>query len=252
MDDDGDVQPGAQVPDRLQHRVVHVQPRAVGLLREHAEVLDDLQADRAVADRLLEIGHGLLRPAGAACAVPRHVREHAEAVRVPARADEVDLLLHRIGVAAAAEVDQHAEVQLVHLADQLVDVRRVHRRVVVAVDDRELRLRHRMHRRDQRRPRAVVDDARRRELGRRAPARADLGGARRAGLARLDLHATQPPDRPGAPARRCAGDQERAAPTRPRDDRHAETTSHDTLPVHAAAAASDERDRHGSRLGRIA
>src|SRR5262249_11433117 len=74
----------------------------------------------------------------------------------------------------------HAQVQLVHLRDDAVDRvgARERWRMPVNVDRRKLRLRHRMLRGDERRPRTVVDDARRRKLRRLANARAGFSRAR--------------------------------------------------------------------------
>ena len=128
------------------------------------------ESDGAVLDGLLEVGHRLLTPARRVGVVPVHVGEHAEPVRVLARPDELHLLLDRRGV-AAAQVDEHAQVERVHFLDELLDVVRVDGRVVVAVDDRELGFRNLVLFDLQRRARPVVDDARRREFRRAAPER---------------------------------------------------------------------------------
>jgi hypothetical protein len=168
---------------------VDLQARSVGLRAAEAQALRDLQADRAVRHRLLEIRDRLLRPAGSAGAVPLHVREDPEAIRILAVPDEVDLLLDLIGIRPAAQVHQDAQIECVHVLDHLPDIVRGDRRVVVAVDDRVLRLRDQVLLGHQRRSRPIVDDARNGKLRRRAALRPRFGGSRRALLARLDLHA---------------------------------------------------------------
>src|SRR3569623_1650545 len=56
----------------------------------------------------------------------------------------------------------------------------------VEVDGGILRARHHVHRRDELRLRAIIENGRRRKLGRHAAAGTDRGGTRRALLARLD------------------------------------------------------------------
>ena len=106
-------------------------------------------------------------------------------------------------------------------------VQRVHRRhdalrsppassaiagVAVDVDGRELRLRHLVLGGHQRRPRAVVEDARRRELRRLAAARTRFGGARRALLVRAMRVPPRPPPAPWAAATATTTTAATAAP----------------------------------------
>ena len=60
MNDDRDVQPRRRFPDRRQLGIVDLQPRAVGLLRVHAGLFENLEADRAVLDVGFELRRGLL------------------------------------------------------------------------------------------------------------------------------------------------------------------------------------------------
>ena len=68
----------------------------------------------------------------------------------------------------AAGVDQHLQVERIHRLHRrarLASAEIERRRMAVDVDDRKLRPRHRMLRHDERGPRLVLADARRRELG---------------------------------------------------------------------------------------
>ena len=128
-----DVQPGAGLPDRVEIGVVHLEARAVGLARGQAEVLEDLQPDGAVLHALFDLRDRALLPARAAGALPVDVDEQREAIRVAAVADGLDRTLQPIAV-AARQVVQDADVEAVHLLDQLLDVLGRDRGVVVDVD----------------------------------------------------------------------------------------------------------------------
>ena len=80
-------------PDRIELGIVDREPRSVRLSRRHAEVLEDLQADRAVLDVLLELCRGLRAPAGAPTPSKSTLANTAEPILVRALADEVDALL---------------------------------------------------------------------------------------------------------------------------------------------------------------
>ncbi len=188
VDQHRDVESCARLPHGVHHRVVELQAAAVGLLRRQAEVLVDLQPDRAVPDRALEVGDGLVGPAGRVGAVPVDVGEDPESVRVPARLDEVGLLLDCLGTGAATQVHEHPHVHRVQFSHQALDGVGRGPGVAVDVHDRELGLRHQVLLGDQRRPRPVVDDARRRELRLLAAAGAYFGRARRALAAGIGRH----------------------------------------------------------------
>ena len=100
-----------------------------------------------------------------------------------------DFIADRAALGQAIGGDHHAHVERVELGDEPVDALggvEQSLRVAMVVDDRELGALHHVHRRHQRRVRAIVDDARRRELRRLAVARTHLGRARRAALTGLD------------------------------------------------------------------
>src|SRR5687767_12984743 len=146
----------------------------------------DPSALRAVRPRFFAI-LSPIAPLRRTSAVPIHPREDAEAVLVRRSAEEVHVFAQRVGAAGARrEIDEHAQVQLVHLANHLVDIAGRDRRVVVDVDDRVLRFRYEVLRRNNGGTRPVVDDRRRRFFGRLAGLRAHLGHPGRTFFARFD------------------------------------------------------------------
>src|SRR5258708_20871951 len=90
VDDEGNVQLARQVPDRIEVRIVDREPRAVGLPVPEAELLEHLQADRAVLHRLPQTRERLVLPSRAPGAVPADVGEDTEAILVGTAVDRVD------------------------------------------------------------------------------------------------------------------------------------------------------------------
>ena len=124
-----------------------------------AEVLEELQADRAGFDVALELRRRTLAEPRPDPAAEVQVGEADHASRMRAARDGVDAALER-RTGAAAQVDEHLEVEGVHLADDLLPARAGETRAVMAVrvDDRECRPRHGVCVDDERRPRRVLLD----------------------------------------------------------------------------------------------
>ena len=196
-------------PARSQNRVevwiVDLEQRAVGLVVAEPELLEDLESDRPVPDRLAQVGQRLLAPARAAGAIPVDVREHPEAVLISAGVDRVHLAFDHIRIGPAREVDQDAQVERVHLLDarRIVleggGVMRVH------VNDRILGARDEVALGDDGRAGAIVEDARRRRGGRPAREVPRLSGPWRALLPLSDLHALTGAAAPLRDERRTGG-----------------------------------------------
>ena len=174
-----DVQPDAGVPDRIEFRVVDAQPAAIGFSVEHAEILEDLQPQRAGLDVLLELPGRFHAEAGADRLAEVHVREQHHPVFVLAAADRLESLAQAVA-RVSTQVDEQAEVVRVHPLHDLVELVGRHRNGLMAVniDHRKLRTRGQVLGGDQRRFRFVVSDAGRRPY--RSPplprARANLSG----------------------------------------------------------------------------
>ncbi len=142
-----------------------LQPGAVGLPGRQAEALHDLaDADRAGLDVGLEL-RGDLRAGARTDAAEVERREDHHAVLVPAGPHRVERRLSRSPDAPLALTITCRLSGSIAVADGVDDLGGgERRRVAVDVDDRKLRARHRMLRHDQRRPRLVLADARRRKL----------------------------------------------------------------------------------------
>src|SRR5690606_18058720 len=119
VDDDRNVELRAQIPDRLEHRIVDAQAGAVRLAGRQSEVLGDLEADGAVADRGFELRDGVFGPARTTGAVPVHVREDAEPITVRRAGDVVDPLPDDLRIGARREVDEDAQIERIHVPDHL-------------------------------------------------------------------------------------------------------------------------------------
>ena len=178
VDQHRNVVPGARLPDGIQLRVVHLEPRAVGLADAQPEALADLEPDGPIPDVLVELGRSPLAEPGSDV-FEGDVGEEAEAVSVRACRDGFDVLSEGLA-ASSAEVDDGSQVQLVHLRGQARHPLRRHRLAMVAVD---------VHGgvpgapnlvllRDERRLRLVVEDARGGEVGRSKLPRPNHGGSR--------------------------------------------------------------------------
>ena len=160
-------------------------PSGLRILRP--KLLADLaDADGAGLDVGFELLHRLLAPAGTDVAEV-DTCQNAKAILVRTRANR----LQRPGQAFARQIvgaDQHPQVQLVHRRNHVGDGlgRRQRRRVTVHVNGGELCPRDRMRVGDERRPRPVVDDARRRCIGRLARAWARFRAAGRTLFPGLD------------------------------------------------------------------
>ncbi len=131
-----------------------------------------------------------------------HPGQHANAVAMRAVANHFQ---HSRQTVARRIVgaDHHAQVQAIHRGDEGIQPfgrRGQVPRMAVEIDCRELRFRHQVPSRHQGRTRSVVDDRRRRHLGRLAAIRPDLGRARRALLAGLDGRAEAATPRPAEAA----------------------------------------------------
>src|SRR5262249_33719388 len=141
-------------------------------------------ADRPGLDVGFELGHGSRAPVGSDV-VEIDAGQYTESILVRACVDGGERARQPIARRVVG-AHHHAQVQLVHLCDNASD--RIgageRRRMPVYVDRRKLRPRHRMLRRDGRRPRMVVEDARRREPRRLASARPRFSRARWAFLPR--------------------------------------------------------------------
>jgi len=166
MNQHGQVQACTGLPDRIEHRIVDVQARSIGLSRAEAEVLHDLtDSQRPV----LRVGFELLHdPLGEARVdvVEVDVREHRHPVlvwRVPDRGDALNQSI----AGRTGRVDQDPQIQRIHALHDGLELFGTDRcrLVAVDVDNRKLRPRHRMLGHDECRFRLVVDDARRGELG---------------------------------------------------------------------------------------
>ena len=172
VDEDGNAQTTERRPDRIELGIVDAQPRAIGLSVAKAERLRHFtDADRAGLDVGFELRHGPRAPVGSHI-IEIDAGQHTKSILVRARVDGGERARQPIARRVVG-AHHHAQVQLVHLRDNAVDRFGAGERgrMPVYVDRRKLRPRHRMLRRDERRPRMVVDDARRRELGRLAHAR---------------------------------------------------------------------------------
>ena len=170
---------GAGVPNRIELRIVHAQPASVGPAIEHAQVLENLQPDRAS----LEIALELLRRPGAETGRDRlaeiDIRKQHHPVLVTALPDRLHAVAQPI-TGRAAQVYKNAKIVFLHPLDHAGELAIRDWRGLVAVDinHRKFRARHRMLRHDQRRPGLVLANRRRRELRFTAlrRARANLAG----------------------------------------------------------------------------
>jgi hypothetical protein len=143
---------------------------------------------RAGLDIGFELRHRPRAPVGSDI-VEIDACEHTESILVRAGVDGAERARQPIARRVVG-AHHHAQVQLVHFPDQAIDRFGAGewRRMPVNVDRRKLRPRHRMLHGDERRPRVVVDDARRRELGSLADAGAGFSCTRRTLLARRQSH----------------------------------------------------------------
>ena len=189
MDQHRDVQLGAHLPDRIEIGVVDRQARSVRLGR--VESPSFLKTFKPIAPSVMAC-RSARPPSARHSGVPAPFQLTLANTRNRSLYGLSRIELHRLPQAIAAparEVDHHAQVQRIHLLDELRDVVRVHAGVVVDVDDRELRFRHQVL---GRRRRWTSDGSRRWTaaafLGRLAPARPHLGHAGRALLAVLNRH----------------------------------------------------------------
>ena len=132
MDEHRDAELAALVPDRIEPRVVHGDALAGRVDDGEPQVLEDLQAPRAVLVVLAELRDRALGPAGAADSLEVQVGEDHEAARIPAR--QVPVALLELGALVAAQVDHDLHVDPVHVRDQLRRVRGRDVRVLVVVD----------------------------------------------------------------------------------------------------------------------
>ena len=164
------LQPRADLPDGVELRVVELQPRAVGLLRGQAEVLQELaQALRSGFHVVLDLlrGAGAESRADRVAKVDRRERDHAVGIR--AVLDDVEHLGQAVA-GSTRHVHHQLQVLAVHRLDDSGvgvsgDRSRASERVPVDVHDRKLRPGHGVLRHDERRARLVFADARRRKLG---------------------------------------------------------------------------------------
>ena len=89
VDEDREIEPGEGLPDRIQLRVVHLEPAAIGLARGEAEALRDLtDADRAGLDVGFELLHSLRAPCRTDVAEV-DAGQHAEPILVRAGVDRL-------------------------------------------------------------------------------------------------------------------------------------------------------------------
>ena len=93
---------------------------ALAVLEIHAEILENLQPLRAIFDILLQLGRGAPAIIGIIDAREIEIGEDHEALGIPFLQD-LDVFLQTVPV-AAAQVHHDAEIDPVHIRDQLVDV----------------------------------------------------------------------------------------------------------------------------------
>ena len=150
MDQHRDLEPGADFEDLVEARIVDVDALALAVLQVHAEVLEDFQTLRAVFDILLELRGGARAVVGIVRCREIDVGEDDEAILVAALLSARRMRLELVAV-AAAQVHHDAQIELVHVGDQLVDAlrRQAARLVIVHVDERIFGARDRMLRDDQ-------------------------------------------------------------------------------------------------------
>ena len=176
-----DVEPRAQLEDGVQLRMVDRQAPAALVAHAEPEVLEELQADRPGRHVLLELRGGARAEARADAAAEVEVGEEDHAVRMRAAGDGVEAAPQQ-APPSPAQVDQHLQVQRVHLRHDPRPARRRESRAVMAVHVHhgELRACHRVLVHHQRRARRVLVDRQRRPGGApdRAPLRARHQGRR--------------------------------------------------------------------------
>ena len=183
------LEPRACVPDRIELRVVDPQTRAVGLLDGEAEALGNFaDANRAGGDIGFELLDRLLRPAWSDV-LKVDAREHAHAVfhllrcahglpalvfsRSPDRLS-ADTMMRTFRLSSAAPSDARPSAEKMRPCGCPWKSIAGYLAVFTMCDGR-----------DQRRPRAVVDECSAAELRRHAAPRTNLGCAGRACVARL-------------------------------------------------------------------
>ena len=118
--------------DRIEPRVVHGHAHALGVLQGQAQVLEDLQAPRAVLNVARELRRRLLAPARRVDARVVEVGEDHEAPGVAAGKVAVPGL--ELGSLPSAQIHHDPHVKAVHVGDQLRGVRRGDVGVLVVVD----------------------------------------------------------------------------------------------------------------------
>src|SRR5688572_9831484 len=247
MNDDRNIEPFGDVPDRIELRIGNLKAGAVRLLRVHAGLFEDLETDRAVLHVGLELSGSLLPVSRRH--VPERIeaiRKHGEPIRVRRAPDVIHAPLERIAE-AAAQVVQHADIQRVHLRDQAADRLRGGSGVTVNIHDRELGFRNRMLFGDERSPGPIVDNCGRGKLGRLTGADAYERGAGRALFTRLNRDAPAP----AAPAALPGGSLGRSKRRGQRGrQEHENNASHGQAPP-ATTLQQDLNDAkpRGERLG---
>ena len=246
VDEDCQIQTRASIPNRVKLRIVDVQARTIGLANTQAEPFHDLaNAHRPGLDVGLELLHGLRRPTGPH-ALKIEARQNSHAVPIGRGPDKVERSLQTLARHVVG-ADDDPDIEAVERRPESREAfRGIEKRsgMAVIVNRRELRFRHRMLWRDQGRMRPVVDDRRRRKLGRLAEARTHFRGPGWTFLSSLDLHGIAAPSASTATRRalrawgvwlgRCAGGR-RLLRREDRSKRDAER-GHDETGIHASGA----------------
>ena len=139
VDEHRDPELGALVPDGIQARIVDRHAPAARVGHGQAQVLEDLQAARAVAHVLGELRGGPISPPGRLNPLVVQVGEDDEAAGVAAR--QVAVALLELGPLRTAQVHHHLEVDPVHVGHQAGGLLDGHVAilVIVHVDERVLR-----------------------------------------------------------------------------------------------------------------
>src|SRR5687768_14418595 len=175
--EDGNAEPGARGPDRVERRVVDLQSRAVSLPYRQAESLPDLaDTNGSGGDICLELLYRPLGPPGSDIS-KIDARENANSILHFRRSSN---RRHRPLKLLAGEnicCDHHSNVDGVQRSAKPRQSFSRHdevARMTVVVNRGKLRARNRMRRRYESRNRPVVQNARRRGLRRATDARPDL------------------------------------------------------------------------------
>src|SRR5258707_2213130 len=156
-----DPQLRALLEHRVKLRIVHVHALPIRVLQFHPEVLEDFQPLRAVLDVLFEPLRHALPESRRVQIVITHVREHHKPVRIAPLHRRHRILQPLSG--SSAQIHHHAQINRIHLFDELVHLRRRGIPVMaVNINERKLRPLNFMFFSDERGFRLVLVNRRRR------------------------------------------------------------------------------------------